>query len=92
MFDVLPVTFHISAKGVEDPEYQKFLEMYKEFEERKKSDRSIRNIWIAKPGEFTNRGTGISVCASLDDIKLRLRGREKNGNGTYRTFILQKYI
>lgn len=28
----------------------------------------------------------------MDDIKLRLRGREKNANGTYRTFILQKYI
>lgn len=75
VFTVLPVTFHISSKGIEDPEYQSFLDSYKHFEEEKSKDRSIRNIWIAKPGEFTNRGTGITVCASLDDVKLRLRGK-----------------
>ena len=91
VFSVLPMTFHIS-KGIDDPEYQKFLDAYKKLEDEKSKDRNVRNIWIAKPGEFTNRGTGITVCASLDDIKLRLRGREKNANGTLRTFILQKYI
>jgi hypothetical protein len=45
-----------------------------------------------KPGENTNRGNGITVCYSLDDIKLRLKGRERNGDGKLRTFILQKYI
>lgn len=29
VFTVLPVTFHISCKGVEDPEYHKFLKIYK---------------------------------------------------------------
>ena len=91
VFSVLPLTFHIS-KGIEDPEYQKFLIVFKQLEEEKAKDRSVRNIWIAKPGEFTNRGMGITVCASLDDVKLRLRGREKNANGSLRTFILQKYI
>ena len=58
----------------------------------KKVDKNFRNIWIAKPGENTNQGNGISVCFGLDDIRLRLRGKEKNYNGKMRTFILQKYI
>lgn len=45
-----------------------------------------------KPGESTNRGQGISVCFSLDDILLRLKSKERNKDGSARTFILQKYI
>jgi predicted butyrate kinase (DUF1464 family) len=29
----------------------------------------LRNIWIVKPGENTNRGKGIYVCGSLPEIK-----------------------
>jgi len=49
-------------------------------------------MWIIKPGEFSNRGNGISVCYSLDDILLRLKSKEKSSDGNPRTFILQKYI
>lgn len=49
-------------------------------------------MWIVKPGEYSNRGNGISVCYSLDDIHIRLKGREKSNDGTPRTFIIQKYI
>ena len=28
-----------------------------------------RNIWIVKPGENTNRGTGINVCSDLSEIR-----------------------
>lgn len=45
-----------------------------------------------KPGEFTNRGKGITVCSSLEDIVVRLKGKEKNADKSIRTFILQKYI
>ena len=45
-------------------------------------------MWIVKPGENTNRGTGISVQTKLNDIK-QLVGQESTGS---RTFILQKYI
>ena len=27
--------------------------------------KKVRNIWIVKPGEITNRGTGITVCENL---------------------------
>lgn len=49
-------------------------------------------MWIIKPGEFSNRGNGISVCYSLDDVLLRLKSKEKSSDGNPRTFILQKYI
>ena len=45
-----------------------------------------------KPGENTNRGNGISVCFGLDDINYRLKSKERNKDGSYRTFILQKYM
>ena len=89
-FEFIPITFHIS-KGIDDPEYAKFLQLYFTLDEKKKK-KEIMNIWILKPGEFTNRGKGISVCSSLDDVKIRLKGKEKCRNGKYHTFILQKYI
>lgn len=90
-FEYIPMTFHIS-KGTEDPVFERFLLYHKELEAKKKTDRTFKNIWICKPGENTNRGNGISVCWGIDDIKHRLRGREKNSDGSIRTFIIQKYI
>lgn len=74
VFDVLPLTFHIT-KGVEDSKFTDFLETYKKFQEDKKIDKELKNIWIMKPGENTNRGNGISVCFSLDEIQMRLKSK-----------------
>lgn len=91
IFDALPLTFHI-VKGVDDPEYKLFFNYYSQLEENKRRGEDERNIWIVKPGEYSNRGHGISVCHSLDDILLRLKGKERSGDGSLRTFILQKYL
>ena len=48
IFDFLPITFHI-CKGVDDPEYEKFLKLFYEFDEKKKK-KEMLNIWIMKPG------------------------------------------
>jgi hypothetical protein len=48
-----------------------------------------KNIWIVKPGENTNRGNGIDVCQSLNEIKKIISQSECDPN---RTFIVQKYI
>jgi hypothetical protein len=40
------------------------------------------NTWIVKPGENTNRGNGIEVCSSMNDIKTVLRG------SGYQSFII----
>lgn len=54
--------------------------------------RKVRNIWIVKPGEFTNRGNGIRVCLCLDDIKQILKRKERHENGNFKTYIIQSYI
>lgn len=41
---------------------------------------------------MTNRGRGITVCSILDDIKVRLKSKEKAKNGQLHTYIVQKYI
>lgn len=53
-FDVLPLTFHIK-NGVSDPEYLDFTKTFIEFGK----NLIFKNVWIIKPGENTNRGTGI---------------------------------
>ena len=50
---------------------------------------SLKNVWIVKPGENTNRGVGISVCSELNDIKEIISESNLDQN---RTFIIQKYI
>ncbi len=86
-FDNIPLTFHIKD-GINDPEYTKFLEYFKQKEDECKEKERIRleykyhtdknkqllakkmvkprNIWIVKPGEITNRGTGITVTNDID--------------------------
>jgi hypothetical protein len=67
------MTFHVT--DVEDKEFKHFQEEYerraetiKEEEKKKKNEQfkygfkpKKRNAWLVKPGENTNRGTGIEV-------------------------------
>lgn len=50
------------------------------------------NAWIVKPGENSNRGNGIKMCLTLEEIKAVLKKREVYKDGTYRTYIVQAYI
>lgn len=68
-FDVLPLTFHIKT-GLDDPEYADFK---RTFEEYGKNLTHFKNVWIIKPGENTNRGTGIQVCNTLKEIEAIIR-------------------
>jgi len=45
-----------------------------------------------KPGEFSNRGKGIIVCRTLEEIEAKLTHGETRKNGEIRTFIVQEYI
>jgi hypothetical protein len=40
-----------------------------------------RNIWIVKPGENTNRGTGIDVCSDLNEIRHLVMQSGAGANG-----------
>ena len=77
-FNTLPLTFHIK-KGIEDEEFLKFVKCYNDKKE---------SIWIIKPGENTNRGNGIQLSKSLEEIKKIV----ESANNTGRTYIIQKYI
>lgn len=52
----IPLTFHIKQQS--DPEFLRFQEVYNRYA----LDKSNLNIWIIKPGENSNRGSGIQVA------------------------------
>lgn len=60
VWDILPLTFHI-CKGVLDNDFKQFSIYYNE---RKKN--KLPNVWIMKPGEFSNRGNGISCSNKIE--------------------------
>ena len=70
-FDYIPLTFHIKD-GVYSQEFNNFLAEYNRIEESiqcSDSKRKPHNIWIVKPGENTNRGSGINVWNEIKQIK-----------------------
>lgn len=83
VFDNIPLTFHI-VNGEEDPEFKGFVGRFF-------AEEAERHIWIIKPGENTNRGNGISICKSLEKIKIELQNNSSSENGQH-TVIIQKYI
>jgi Tubulin-tyrosine ligase family len=82
-FNYIPMTFHI--KNDSDEEFLEFSEYFY------KNNPNEGCIWILKPGENTNRGNGILIFNSIDDIKNEIKNKSVAGPGTH-TFILQKYI
>lgn len=49
----------------------------------------MKNIWICKPGENSNRGNGIAVVSNLDEIKFQIKNKNTTNN---RSLIIQKYL
>jgi len=82
-FAVIPLTFHIRC-GKYDPQYEKFMDAF----HKMKNEQNPENVWIVKPGENTNRGQGITVCKTIDEIKEIIINADDNK----RTYIVQKYI
>lgn len=68
-FDFIPLTFHI-VEGREDPQFLAFQKYYhRRGKDINKAGEKSLNMWIVKPGENSNRGNGIKVCHTLNDIK-----------------------
>jgi len=90
LLDLIPLTYHISY-GLADIELLRFLDEQTTISES--GGRKLKGIWIVKPGENTNRGTGIAVCGTLEQVKAELSAHSVCPiSGLKRTFILQKYI
>ena len=84
-FITIPLTYHIKMIK-DDLEYKAFKEYYK-LNEGDMTDNHGKTIWIVKPGENSNRGNGISLCNSLEEIDKLLNETQPNC-----TKIIQKYI
>ena len=61
-YSTLPITFHIK-EGVNEASFFEFRRYY----ERNVIDGV--NVWIVKPGENANRGSGIQVVKNFREIK-----------------------
>ena len=90
LFEFVPLTFHIKG-GEADPEFIKFAEAFNLYEIEKKKGKT-QNLWIIKPGENSNRGQGISVSGSIDQIKAMVSDTSPLKSCENRTYIIQKYI
>ncbi|CAI2367062.1 unnamed protein product [Moneuplotes crassus] len=93
-FDYIPQTFHIKD-GVCSDEFLKFQAEFDHIEEEIESGTSKpkpHNIWIIKPGENTNRGSGITVCREFSQIKSLIETKVQLRNNQYRSYIVQKYL
>lgn len=86
----MPETYVIK-EGLEDPSFISFIERFESLE-LEKNDASLKNrtknIWICKPGENSNRGNGITVVSTVDEV----RSLVKSMNGQKRSLIVQKYL
>ena len=90
LFDFVPLTFHIKM-GDKDPQFLKFVEEFNSNNDPEKK-KKLMNIWIIKPGENSNRGQGISVSSSLEEIKSIINEKVPSKNNETRTYMIQKYI
>ena len=91
VFDYLPLSFHV-ANGLEDESYFKFLRCYYQRGKEIRKTGQGENIWIVKPGENSNRGYGIRVCKTLEQVKSLVKAKAKCPDGTDRTYIVQLYV
>ena len=91
-FDYIPLTFHVT-NGCRDPVFSAFKAKFLEIQEKisENTDSFLRNCWLVKPGESTNRGIGISVCSTIAEIEEKLEDMEYSP-GKNRTYIIQKYV
>lgn len=65
VFETLPLTFHVKT-GLEDKKFKEFEAQYeadqKVIDQANTGNKKVmKNIWIIKPGENSNRGVGIVV-------------------------------
>lgn len=82
-FSKIPLTFHVSY-GSYDANFKIFVSKFHELQ-----NLGVGNVWIVKPGECTNRGFGIHVCSTLEQIVDSINNYESDNE---RTFVIQKYI
>lgn len=89
-FKYIPLTFHMT-EGTKDAAFPEFCKKFNEFQKEIIKDPKANNLWIVKPGESTNRGIGITVCSTIEEVASVVDDK-KQVLGTQRTYIVQKYL
>ncbi|CAJ1349635.1 unnamed protein product [Effrenium voratum] len=77
-FGALPLTFIVH--GSEDPQFAVFEEAFTSI-----AAGSKQTMWIVKPAEWANRGCGIRIFKTLEDVRARVDSKD-------RVWAIQKYI
>jgi hypothetical protein len=80
---IFPQTFLIEKADSKDLEYRALSKYVTENPE---------NIWILKPGEDSNRGSGISICKSQAELDTEIKNLKIPKIGKEATLIVQSYI
>jgi hypothetical protein len=80
---IFPTTFLIESANSQDPEYRALSKYVAEHPE---------SIWILKPGEDSNRGSGISICKSQAELDVEIKNLKLPKSGKKVTLIVQSYI
>jgi len=78
-FGAVPMTFVI-RKGSQDDEFAKFRDAHRAIEAS-----SGHRVWLVKPGEWANRGCGITIEDSAEEVATRVDSKEK-------VWVVQKYM
>lgn len=90
VFDVVPITYHV--KHVNDQSFKEFELCFRTFEVFiDEQGKRLANLWIVKPGENSNRGNGICVCNTFEEVKEIVKSLPVSAIGQ-KTYIIQKYI
>lgn len=84
--DYVPLTYHIK-NGLTDPDYKA---MTLSFVQRKKQ--KFPNYWVMKPGEFSNRGQGITCTNKIEDVRKRVNKCREQSKERKCSLIVQLYI
>ena len=80
-YGYMPLTFHV--QGTECTGYKDFLCHY-----QISVINNLKNFWIIKPGENSNRGNGIVVSDNIHEIAALITSTTDKSH----TYIIQKYI
>jgi hypothetical protein len=80
-FSKIPLSFHLTVDS-NSSFFKSFQEIFEHCREKQ------GKIWIVKPGEFTNRGNGIKIFDSVENIQRYTESHLDNS----RSFIIQKYL
>eukprot|EP00929_Paragymnodinium_shiwhaense_P021763 TRINITY_DN14106_c0_g1_i2.p1 TRINITY_DN14106_c0_g1~~TRINITY_DN14106_c0_g1_i2.p1 ORF type:complete len:930 (+),score=205.32 TRINITY_DN14106_c0_g1_i2:42-2792(+) len=85
-FGAVPMTFVIE-NGIDDPQHAEFRRTFDAIEAE-----TGQAVWLAKPGEWANRGFGIRIYNTADEITERVNTKEPGGGALTAYWYREAYL